>query len=445
MSNNASSAGGVTVGSLQAAALRPAPVAVHHDRDVCRDASRVEAAREVVGHGRNLPKLRRGMTDLPERWTAVINPAAGRGRGRTQLPHIADALALVDADVHIEVSADLADAAADRHRRVRRPPRGRRVRRRRPGVPVGRARSRARRRPRDRARGLRERLRPPPRDPARRPGRRRRAPAHGARRAGRPRAGPRPRTARGAWSTTVANAGFDAEANRWANTVDWAGGTPLYVLATLRTLASYRPRRVRVTVDDDVLETDAWLVAVGNTRSYAGGMMITPDAALDDGVLDVCVVGRVSRVDFLRTFPKVFDGTHTRTPPGDDAPRYARRDRDARGARRRRAVGERRAGRPAPGAARGRARALRAVVPDGQPLTVSVPSMPPLAVADDVAVEVVLPGLQLDLLGVGRAVAAHLELEARHLAVVEHQGVQAAHVVELEVDDPFVDRRVCRA
>ena len=68
---------------------------------------------------------------------------------------------------------------------------------------------------------------------------------------------------------------------------------------------------MRVTVDDDVLEIDAWLVAVGNTRSYAGGMMITPDAALDDGLLDVCVVGHVSRADFLRTFPTVFDGTHT--------------------------------------------------------------------------------------------------------------------------------------
>ena len=117
-----------------------------------------------------------------------------------------------------------------------------------------------------------------------------------------------------AWSTTVANAGFDAEANRWANTVDWASGTPLYVLAVLRTLASYRPRRVRVTVDDDVLETDAWLVAVGNTRSYAGGMMITPDAALDDGAARrVRRRPRVAR-RFLRTFPKVFDGTHTRNP-----------------------------------------------------------------------------------------------------------------------------------
>ena len=202
-----------------------------------------------------------------------------------------------------------------------------------------RARRRARRRPRDRARGLGQRLRPPPRDPARRPGRRRRAPALGARRARRPLPGRdrRRHAARGRRPSPTP--GFDAEANRWANTVDWAGGTPLYVLATLRTLASYRPRRVRVTVDDDVLETDAWLVAVGNTRSYAGGMMITPDAALDDGALDVCVVGRVSRADFLRTFPKVFDGTHTRHPLVTMRRGTQRHDRDARGARRRPSCG----------------------------------------------------------------------------------------------------------
>jgi diacylglycerol kinase (ATP) len=119
---------------------------------------------------------------------------------------------------------------------------------------------------------------------------------------------------RRAWFTTVANVGFDAEANRWANTVDRIGGTPLYVLAALRTLGSYRPLRVRVTVDDEVHDTHAWLVAAANTRSYAGGMVIAPDATLDDGLLDVCIVGPVSRADFLRTFPKVFDGTHIRHP-----------------------------------------------------------------------------------------------------------------------------------
>jgi diacylglycerol kinase (ATP) len=252
-------------------------------------------------------------TELPDRWTAVINPAAGRGRGRTQLPHIADALATVDADVRIEVSADLGDAvriaetAFDGDRGVVACGgdglvcRLAGVAAERDGVlaivPAGSGNDFARHLeiPRDD---------PPAAAALLRSGRIERVDLCRAKAADGTRA----------WSTTVANAGFDAEANRWANTVDWAGGTPLYVLATLRTLASYKPRRVRVTVDDDVLDTDAWLVAVGNTRSYAGGMMITPDASLDDGELDVCVVGRVSRPDFLRTFPKVFDGTHTRNP-----------------------------------------------------------------------------------------------------------------------------------
>ena len=115
-----------------------------------------------------------------------------------------------------------------------------------------------------------------------------------------------------AWFTTVANTGFDAEANRWANGIRWATGTPLYVLAMVRTIASYRPQAIRVRADDDEWCGPAWLVAVGNTSRYAGGMRITPDAAVDDGILDVCVVGRTSRFELARRFPSVFRGTHTR-------------------------------------------------------------------------------------------------------------------------------------
>jgi diacylglycerol kinase (ATP) len=119
------------------------------------------------------------------------------------------------------------------------------------------------------------------------------------------------------WFTSVANAGFDSEANRWANGVQWASGTTLYVLAVLRTLGTYRPHRFRLTVDGEDHDIEAWLVAIGNTRGYAGGMLITPGADLDDGQLDVCVVGPVSRIGFLRSFPRVFRGTHVSHPAVD--------------------------------------------------------------------------------------------------------------------------------
>jgi diacylglycerol kinase (ATP) len=67
-----------------------------------------------------------------------------------------------------------------------------------------------------------------------------------------------------------------------------------------------------VRVDDEQWQGAAWLVAAGNTRCYAGGMMITPDAEIDDGLLDVCIIGPASVARFTTRFPSVFRGTHAK-------------------------------------------------------------------------------------------------------------------------------------
>jgi diacylglycerol kinase (ATP) len=118
----------------------------------------------------------------------------------------------------------------------------------------------------------------------------------------------------GRWYTCVTASGFDAEANRWANTVQRLSGTALYVAAVVRTLAVYKPHPFRITVDDEVHEHRAWLVAVGNGPAYAGGMHITPSAQMDDGLLDITVVGDLSKTAFLWSFPRVFKGTHVTHP-----------------------------------------------------------------------------------------------------------------------------------
>jgi len=118
----------------------------------------------------------------------------------------------------------------------------------------------------------------------------------------------------GRWYTCVTASGFDAEANRWANTVHRLSGTALYVAAVLRTLAVYQPHPFRLTVDGESHELRAWLVAVGNGPAYGGGMNIAPSASLDDGLLDVTVVGAMTRFQMLVNFPKVFRGTHVSHP-----------------------------------------------------------------------------------------------------------------------------------
>ena len=56
------------------------------------------------------------------------------------------------------------------------------------------------------------------------------------------------------------------------------------------------------------------LVAVGNTTSYGGGMLICPDADPTDGLLDVTIVHPVSRAKLLRLLPQMYSGRFARDP-----------------------------------------------------------------------------------------------------------------------------------
>jgi diacylglycerol kinase (ATP) len=58
----------------------------------------------------------------------------------------------------------------------------------------------------------------------------------------------------------------------------------------------------------------AMLVAVGNGPSFGGGLRITEGALLDDGLLDVVVIKPMSRGGLVRTYPKLFSGTHVTHP-----------------------------------------------------------------------------------------------------------------------------------
>ncbi|HTR70894.1 MAG TPA: diacylglycerol kinase, partial [Mycobacteriales bacterium] len=80
-------------------------------------------------------------------------------------------------------------------------------------------------------------------------------------------------------------------------------------------LPVFRPLPFTIRLDDEPpWQTEAMLVALGNAQSYGAGMRVTPDADLTDGLIDVMVLGPVSKIEFLRTFPKVFKGTHVDHP-----------------------------------------------------------------------------------------------------------------------------------
>ena len=113
----------------------------------------------------------------------------------------------------------------------------------------------------------------------------------------------------------VAGAGFDSEVNETANAMTVRlGGTGTYVAAVVKTLSRFVPARYEIAVDEDVFTVDAMLAVVGNGMTYGGGMKVLPSARVDDGMLDVCIVERLSKPAFLRAFPRVFTGSHTTHP-----------------------------------------------------------------------------------------------------------------------------------
>ena len=113
----------------------------------------------------------------------------------------------------------------------------------------------------------------------------------------------------------VAGAGFDSDVNETANAMTTRlGGTGTYVVAVLRTLRTFTAANYEITVDAETMTLSAMLAVVGNGASYGGGMKVLPAASVTDGLLDVCIVEELSRVAFLRAFPRVFRGTHVSHP-----------------------------------------------------------------------------------------------------------------------------------
>jgi diacylglycerol kinase (ATP) len=113
---------------------------------------------------------------------------------------------------------------------------------------------------------------------------------------------------------TVLAAGFDAIVNERANRMAWPKGQMRYNLATVAELRTFTPLPYTLDLDGETRRLDAMLVAVGNGPSFGGGLRITEGALLDDGLLDVVIIKPMTKPGLIRTYPKLFKGTHVSVP-----------------------------------------------------------------------------------------------------------------------------------
>ena len=112
----------------------------------------------------------------------------------------------------------------------------------------------------------------------------------------------------------IASCGFDSDANRIANETRLIRGPLVYAYAALRALVQWKPAQFRLVEDGTPRSFSGYSVAVANSKAYGGGMLIAPDAELDDGLLDVITTSEVSKLRFLRGLPEIFKGAHVDRP-----------------------------------------------------------------------------------------------------------------------------------
>jgi diacylglycerol kinase (ATP) len=92
-------------------------------------------------------------------------------------------------------------------------------------------------------------------------------------------------------------------------------GEARFAAAALQALAGWRERRVRVSIDDsEIIEGDMNLVGVANALYAGGGMMLSPQAKIDDGKLDVVTASGLSRASVVRELTRIHKGGHVANP-----------------------------------------------------------------------------------------------------------------------------------
>jgi len=112
-----------------------------------------------------------------------------------------------------------------------------------------------------------------------------------------------------------AGMGFDAEIVR-TTTLKYKAlnATASYLAGLFSTLLFYKNKVVTLLIDGETIEEKVCTVLLNNGKYGGGGMFAAPEADLSDGLLDVLIIGNLSKPDLLWSLPRLYRGTHLTHP-----------------------------------------------------------------------------------------------------------------------------------
>lgn len=104
--------------------------------------------------------------------------------------------------------------------------------------------------------------------------------------------------------------GFDAEVADSVKKIKFIRGLFLYLLGVFTTLKNYQYRIINITTNELNLRDKFFMISIGNGQTAGGGFRLTPLANPVDGLLDVCLVKKISKLKVLRILPLAIFGKH---------------------------------------------------------------------------------------------------------------------------------------
>jgi len=87
-----------------------------------------------------------------------------------------------------------------------------------------------------------------------------------------------------------------------------------YTLGVLFNTIKLKTYPLQITVNGQTQIVDNTFITVSNSQYTGNDFHIAPKAKVDDGLLDIVMVNKVSRINLLKTFPKIFDGSYIHSP-----------------------------------------------------------------------------------------------------------------------------------
>jgi len=106
----------------------------------------------------------------------------------------------------------------------------------------------------------------------------------------------------------ILGVGFVADVTQTAHKLKIFGNIS-YTIGVLYRTIFLKPDKMKIYLDDHLIEASCTFIEVSNTR-YTSNFLMAPNAKIDDGLFDLTNAKQFGRLKLLQSFPKIFTGEH---------------------------------------------------------------------------------------------------------------------------------------